>query len=105
MARPRVELQRILEDILGTKVGKVYFQPPENLKLTYPCIIYELSGVESTDADNIAYLNYKRYTVTCISRNPDTVIPDRILENVKHSSYDRRFVSDNLYHDVLTIYF
>lgn len=105
MARPRVELQSILEDILGRNAGKVYFQPPENLKLTYPCIIYELSGVESTDADNLSYLRYKRYTVTCISRNPDTVIPDRILESVNHSSHDRRFVNDNLYHDVLTIYF
>lgn len=102
MARPRVELQSILE---GFGVENVYFQPPENLKLKYPCIIYELSGMESTDADNTSYLMYKRYTVTCISRNPDTVIPDRILESVKHSSYDRRFVSDSLYHDVLTIYF
>ena len=103
MARPRVELQQILENILGSR--NVYFQPPENLKLKYPCIIYELTGVESVDADNTSYLNYKRYTVTCISGDPDTVIPDIILESIKHSSFDRRFVTDNLYHDALTIYF
>lgn len=104
MARPRTQIQSILEDILGT-AGKVYFQPANGLQLKYPCITYELSGDENVKADNISYLRYKRYTVTCISRNPDTVIPDKLMDSFEHCSYDRRFVSDNLYHDVITIYF
>lgn len=37
----RYELQAVLEGILGS--GNVYFQPPENLKMRYDCIVYERS--------------------------------------------------------------
>ena len=37
----RLNLHNSLIEALGTK--SVYFQPPESVKLVYPCIIYEES--------------------------------------------------------------
>ena len=47
------DLQVVLQEIMGDH--KVYYQPPENLKLTYPCIIYETSDILSNFADNNPY--------------------------------------------------
>lgn len=102
MARDRIQLHEILVEILGSR--DVYFQPPESMKLDYPCIVYERSRIDSRKANNHTYLKYNQYTVTVIDEDPDTEIPDRLfeLENCRH---DRRFVSDDLYHDVFTLYF
>ena len=37
MAKTRLDLQSYLK----TLTANVYFQPPENVKLNYPCIIYD----------------------------------------------------------------
>ena len=38
----RVDLGNKLKEILGS--NNVYFQPPDNLKMVYPCIRYRLEG-------------------------------------------------------------
>jgi hypothetical protein len=102
MARPRVELQTILENLLGTR--NVYFQPPENLKLKYPCIVYERSKIHKTAADNGPYRLMEKYTVTYMDSDPDSQVPYQLLE-LPYCAYDRHFASDNLNHDVFTIFF
>lgn len=102
MARPRLELHEILQNILPD--GKIYFQPPENVKLTYPCIIYKLAKIDTTKADDIKYLKHKRYEVTLIHRDPDNTIYDTI-EDLPYCDFDRSFVSDNLYHYAFTLFF
>lgn len=102
MARPRVELHQILTDILGS--ANVYFQPPESLKLKYPCIVYERRGVFKDHADNLGYRMLKNYQLTYMDEDPDSDIPDKLLQLPK-CSFDRHFASDNLNHDTFTIYF
>lgn len=102
MAKPREILQTLLEGLLGTR--NVYFQPPESLKLNYPCIVYERNNIRIDTANNKPYLKYKRYTVTYIDEDPDSEIPDKLLE-LAYCSFDRHFVSDNLNHDVFVLYF
>lgn len=102
MARPREELQILFEKLLGSK--NVYFQPPESFKRNYPCIIYGLDNIRTNAANNKPYLRFKRYTVTYIDEDPDSEIPDKLLE-LDYCSFDRRFVSDNLNHDVFDLYF
>lgn len=104
MARPREQLQTVLEEVLGTR--NVYFQPPESFKLKYPCIIYELSKIRHVTTNNDhTYMLNKQYTVTTIDDDCDTEIPERLLEKLTYCQHDRRFVSDHLYHDVFTVYF
>lgn len=102
MAGQRTELQALLEETLGSR--NVYFQPPESLKLRYPCIVYERSDIRTDRANNRTYQKHKCYTVTVIDRDPDSEIPDRLLE-LDYCGFDRHFVSDNLNHDVFRLYF
>lgn len=100
--KSREELQVVLENVLGSR--NVYFQPPENLKLKYPCIIYELSDMRTVKADNIGYLKNKRYSVTVIDEDPDSEIPNAVLE-LPYCSFDRWFSTSDLNHWVFSLYF
>jgi len=102
MMSRRYELNDIFKDLLGN--NNVYFQPPESIKLSYPCIIYQLSDIDTRRADDLLYLKKPRYTVTLIDKNPDTEFVDQILE-LPYCSFDRMFASDNLNHFVFTLYF
>lgn len=100
----RLELQEKLEEILGSE--NVYFQPPEDISLSYPCIIYERSGINNPHADNKPYYHLFQYDVMFISRNPDTnVFIMKMLDSFKHIRYERHFVSDNLNHETFSLYY
>lgn len=100
MARLRSELQTILE---GLGAVKVYFQPPTN-GIIYPCIIYERDGMDIKHANNSPYYNTKRYMITIIDRNPDSVIPDKVAA-LPLCAFNRFYTADNLNHDVYNLYF
>lgn len=99
---PRPELQAILESILGSR--NVYFQPPPNLKMQYPAIVYNRDGLTIRHANDKPYKHKKRYQVTVIDQNPDNVIVDKIAM-LPLCAYDRFFTAENLNHDVFTIFF
>lgn len=99
----RLVLHAKLVELLGS--DNVYYQPPESIRLQYPCIVYDLSGGDSKYADNIWYMLGRRFTVTHIHRDPDVDIMDSMGSEFIYSRFDRRFVSDNLYHDVYTLYY
>lgn len=98
----RLELQSKLEELLGSR--NVYYQPPENFKISYPAIIYTKSDIDSTHANNINYVNITRYQIIVVDRKPDNEVINKILE-LPLSSYDRFYVSDNLNHDSLILYY
>lgn len=100
--RSRIELQKILEEVLDSR--NVYYQPPENFKLKYPCIIYTKSDEDTRHADNAKYLRMNVYEVTIIDLDPDSLIPEYISD-LPYCSFDRYFVSDNLNHYVYRLYF
>lgn len=102
MGRPRTELQTILEDLLGTK--QVYFQPPESVRMTYPCIVYARNDGRTIFADNAPYRFMKRYSVTVIDRNPDSEIPDKVAQ-LPMCIFNRHYTADNLHHDSFELYF
>lgn len=99
----RLKLQEELETLLGTR--NVYFQPPNNIRIQYPCIIYNLNRIESEQADNKNYLNFKSYTIMIITDDPDSSLPEKVLETFPKSRFDRQYKSDNLYHNVVSIYY
>lgn len=99
--RTRLELQSKFEDMLGS--DQVYYKAPENIKMTYPAIVYKKSKIDVRRANNKVYLKRNRYEITVIDRRPDNPVIDKILE-LPYSSYDRTYVSDNLHHDSITLY-
>lgn len=102
MASTRLELQSELESVDG--VSAVYFQPPESVKMEYPCIVYSVRSGDSIYADDGTYRYDKGYDVTVIDRDPDSRIPDLIATTFPYCRYDRHYVSDNLHHDVFVIF-
>lgn len=98
----RIELQKFLEDILGSR--EVYFQPPENLKMNYPAIVYNVDDLAKNYADNSTYTRTVGYSVTVIDYDPDSEIFHKISE-LPMCSFDRSFRSDDLNHYVFTLYF
>lgn len=97
----RLALQAKLEELLGTR--HVYYQPPESVKMEYPAIRYSKSDIATRHANNMKYSNSTRYEIIVIDRRPDNAVIQKILE-LPYTSYDRHYISDNLNHDVLTIY-
>lgn len=97
----RLQLQSLLESLLGST--NVYFQPPPNVSMNYPCIVYELDNVRTDFAGNKPYRFDRRYQVTVIDRNPDTTIPALVAELPK-CVFSRHFIANNLNHYVLNLY-
>lgn len=97
---PRVDLQELLEDI----TPNVYFQPPNNVQLQYPCIIYKRDSVKADHGDNILYKHTQRYQVIVIDRNPDSVIPMAVAR-LPLCAYDRFYTANNLNHDVYNLFY
>ena len=98
----RIELQTKLEELLGS--SNVYYQPPENLKMSYPAIVYSLGNIKRTSADDVAYLQTRCYEIIVIDKKPDNVVIDKIL-NLPLCDFNRHYVADNLNHYVFTLYF
>lgn len=98
----RYDFHEKLVDILGSR--NVYFQPPESIKLNFPCIVYNRVGDASLRADDIRYKFRTQYSVTVIDKDPDSEIPEKLAE-FPYTRFDRHFTSDNLNHDVYTIYY
>ena len=98
----RIELGELFRTILGN--SHVYFQPPETVKMEYPCIVYSLSDILTRHADNKPYSAKRQYQVTLITRDPDTSYPD-VLADLPLTAFDRYYSSDNLNHYVYTMYY
>lgn len=98
----RLELHEKIKSLPGIK--KVYYQPPENLQMEYPAIVYSINDIYSRHADDIKYNNKIEYNITIIDKLPDNSAIDELL-TWPLSSYNRHFVSDNFNHDVITLYY
>lgn len=98
----RLQLQALLEEVLGS--GNVYFQPPANVQLAFPCVVYKRDIADTRFADDIPYRYTKRYQITVIDRDPDSPIPDKIAA-LPACTHSRFFTANNLNHDVFSIYF
>lgn len=98
----RVELQQLLEDLLGSR--NVYFQPIENLQMQYPCIRYSWDFEQTLKANNEQYSRNLRYQLVYIDRNPDSDVPAK-LSKLPLCRFGRTYTQDNLHHTVYDIYF
>jgi hypothetical protein len=98
----RLQLHNLLRGILGS--DSVYFQPPNNIQMQYPCIVYQRDDAETAYADNNTYRLVTRYQVTVIDRNPDSLVPSKVAE-LPMCTFNRYFAANNLNHDVYNLYF
>lgn len=97
----RLRLHEMLKTALGN--DNIYFQPPESIKLNYPCIVYTRANGDTEYASNLPYKFDVGYQVTYISRDPDDPVIDKIAM-LPMCRYDRSFKTEDMNHDIFRIY-
>lgn len=98
----RLLFHNALVALLGST--NVYFQPPPDRQMQYPCIVYERDNQSVLRGDNLAYNLRQRYQVTYIDQDPDGAPIDALAE-FPLSAFNRHFVTSGLNHDVFSIYY
>ena len=97
--------QRVdLNAIFKTFTNNVYFQPPEDISLQYPCIIYSRTYGDTQFANDKPYSLRTRYQVMVLDQNPDSEIPGKVAL-LPTCVFDRHYVKDNVNHDVYKLYY
>ena len=101
----RLELDALLRKVMKdvSWVENVYFQPPENLLLKYPAIVYSRSDIRNRPADDMVYSQFTFYDLTVIDKNPDSLLVYAVA-SLPRCKFGRHYKSDNLNHDTFTIF-
>ena len=99
----RLELQTLLTGFPPTG-QEAWCQPPENVDLTYPTIIYDHDYNAVVHADNYPYTVTRRYQVTIIDRAADSPIKEKV-QALPMCSMVRSFSTEGLNHTIFDLYF
>lgn len=103
MPEKRLELHEKLCSLLGSR--HVYFQPPANVKIKYPCFIYHRNAADEQYANNRRYKFKQRYQLTYITKDADDPIPRLVGEAFENCRYGSDYTTDNLYHSNFDLYY
>lgn len=95
MIGPRLELHSLLQELLGSE--NVYFQPPSNIRMHFPCIVYKLENISNNFADNDVYLKDHSYKITYITKDPDDEMIDK-LSSLPQTRFQNHYYADGLNH-------
>lgn len=100
----RIQFHNTLIAWLGSSLptGHLYFQPPENIQIQYPAVVYNRNKIQNKHGDNIIYAQGTEYQITVIDKDPDSEIVDKISK-FPTCRYVRHFVTSQLNHDVFVI--
>lgn len=99
----RIELDKKLRAYYNP--ARVFYQPPESVKLTYPCVLYWLDSYEQRFADDKTYLGKCRYHLRFITKDPDDERILGVLSHLQLIKLDNFYTADNLNHYDYTVYF
>lgn len=94
-----------LHGVLRKLCPNVYFQPPSDVRMIYPCIVYAVASMDTVRANNKVYGMHTAYTITVIDRDPENEIPATMLSSFAMCDWNASFVADNLNHTSLTLYY
>jgi len=95
--------QQQLQSLLSGLCDNVYFQPPTNVQMQYPAIVYKRDDLDTKFAENRPYTIDTRYQVQVIDPDPEGTITYLVAQLPK-TSFLRNFVIENLHHDVFLLY-
>lgn len=97
----RLKLHEVLCEVLGSR--NVYFNPPSSVKMKYPAIVYNRKHIDNKHANNGVYIQSEVYEVTVIVSDVESEIVEKVSK-LPLCSFDRNFKSNELDHNVFTIY-
>lgn len=99
----RQELQVELRTLLPGK--NVYFEPPESLKMVYPCVRYRYSNGYTRFAADRPYNFSNRYELVYITDDATDTTHELIAMHFPLCTLDRVFTQNNLRHFVFSLYY
>ena len=96
-----------IRDILYTIRETVYFDPPTSVRMDYPCFRFVMNNTDSRYADNIHYMNHKRWAITYITRDVEDAeqVVKPVLNAFKYCTHETTYRAENLEHVVFNLYF
>ena len=97
----RIELHETFCEVLGSR--NAYFQPPENLQMEYPAIVYSLEQINRRNANNTSYMTSPGFSITLIDEDPDSIYIDKLMK-LPYCRFNRHYKADDLNHWNFTIY-
>jgi len=85
--------------------NSIVYRPSGQVKLTYPCLIYEPRRTHTSHANNFLYVAGTRFLVTILSQRPG-------YSNIRNMftipgisvSQDTSFMEADIVHDVFTVF-
>lgn len=86
-------------------IPNVYFQPPADFKMMYPCITYHKTGKDRKFGNDDLYLSTQLYNITLIEHDPDSEVADNIEKYFDYCTIDQYFSADGLSHTTLELYY
>lgn len=102
ISQNRIDFHNYLKEVTG--LSNIYFQPPSNIKLKYPCIVYDRLNIQNKPADNTVHITHVSYQVEVIDYSPDSEYVNKLSKIVK-CKHNRAFQTEGLNHDVFEIYY
>lgn len=97
------DLRTELIQITGIK--NVYYQPPSNVRMNYPCIRFKLDGADVKYASNTPYRMMVKYQIIYVTNKVDDDMITQLPSQLRYCSFDRQYTSDNLYHYVFGVFY
>lgn len=96
---------KLLQFANDNGIKQVYFCPPDNAHIRYPCIVYNAKDNRLFPADNMAgYFNFVQYEATIITEDVDSDLHYKLADSFKYGSVRNTFIEDNVSHYVVSIY-
>lgn len=99
----REEFRDKLREFIGS--NNTYYRPPETVKMSYPCVVYDMDSPHIMRANNRIYGFKNRYSVKFISTDPQWINVEDVLNAFEFCDYDRTYISDRLTHWAFRIYY
>lgn len=103
------EIQQKLKD-LG--IPNVYFEPPENQMLKFPCAIVHMGTISTRNANNAVYKLDNSYEIRYVRRQFDDEMVNTILKGdsthnrpfamIRHI---RHYTAEGLHYDLYKLYY
>lgn len=99
----RLELHEEFVSLLGSR--NVYYRPPASVNMKYEAIRYDLSGKALKRANDRIYNSMNCYEGVVITLDPDSTLPDKILNHFQMCSFGNPYTADNLNHFPFKLYY
>lgn len=95
----------LVQEFKSLGIENVYFNPPESVRMKYPCVRFRRSGMSTTSANNSRYLILDRYDAVYITYEADDPMVHTIVRHFKHCRHVQQVIKDGLVDENYVLYY